>query len=64
MITLTAVWTDWEQPQADGTTKTVHPTPGRDRPLVVTCSTPFTAAALIGVLTRLGCTITREETAP
>jgi rhodanese-related sulfurtransferase len=58
MITLTATWTEWKAGD-----KIVKPTPGRDRPIVVTCSTPFTAAILTGVLTRLGCDVTREVTA-
>ena len=58
MITLTAVWADWEFSERPGKDKTVHPTEGRDRPLVVECQTPHTAAVMTGVFTRLGCTVT------
>ena len=59
MITVTATWTDWEFSERPASNRTVHPTPDRDRPLVVECSTPFTAGVLKGVFERLGCRVTQ-----
>jgi len=64
MVTVTARWTDWkfdnrgEQFQD----KMIHPTPGRDRPLVVECSSWYTAGIIADILHRIGCTIEKEET--
>lgn len=59
MSTVTAVWTDWEFEGRDPIfkEKVIHPTPGRDRPLVVECSSPFTATIMAGIFKRLGCTV-------
>jgi len=63
MITVTAVWSDWTFPERPANNRTVHPTAGRDRPLVVQCSSPFTASIVAGIFERLGCTVTKEKTA-
>ena len=60
MVTVTAVWSDWMSGQGSDA-RLVRPTPGRDRPIVVRCSSAFTAAIIAGVFDRLGCTTTREE---
>ena len=63
MIRVTAVWTDWVYDQRSRAFKeqTIHPTPGRDRPLVVDCSSPFTAGVMAGIFKRLGCNVEQEE---
>jgi hypothetical protein len=58
MITLTATWGDWEFAERPPGKKTVHPTPGRDRPIIVECSSPFTAGVLKGIFNRLGMDVT------
>jgi hypothetical protein len=61
MITVTAVWGDWEFNERPSSNRTVHPTPGRNRPLVIQCSTPFTAGVLKDAFTKLGCSVTQEH---
>jgi rhodanese-related sulfurtransferase len=61
MITVTAHWSDWQFSERPANNKTVHPTPGRDRPLVVHCTSPYTAAVITEAFTKIGCTVIREE---
>lgn len=62
VITLTARWGPWKH-HNDRTNQdvTVEPTPGRDRPIVIQCSSKATAENLSTVFRRIGCDVELAE---